>query len=63
VISIEPSKSCSSGRGTENSWAPYLRLEGHDYLCVPAVRIVPAEDLVHCRLEHVALQDTVNRYQ
>jgi len=66
VISIEPSKLYSSGRGAENSWAPHLRFEGRDrpYVpAVPAVRIASAEDIVHCRLEHVSLQDTVDRYQ
>jgi hypothetical protein len=65
VISIEPSTSYSSGRGTENSWTPYIHydaLDGRGHPFVPAVRIAVAEDLVHCRLEHVSLQDTVDRY-
>ena len=64
VISIEPSKSYSSGRGTENSWTPYTYFHPayeRGFPCVSAVRIAVAEDLVHCRLEHVSLQDTVDR--
>jgi hypothetical protein len=63
VISIKPSKSYSSGRKTDNSWTPYIHFGGRDFPCVPAVRIALAEDLVHCRLEHVSLKDTVDRYQ
>lgn len=65
VIFIEPSKSYSSGRGTVNSWTPYTYFDWYyerDFPCVSAVRIAVAEDLVHCRLEHVSLEDTVGRY-
>jgi hypothetical protein len=61
VISIEPSKPYS-GERTENSWASSASFEGKEYKSVRAVRIALADDLLHCELENVSLQDTIDRY-
>jgi hypothetical protein len=63
VISIEPSEYYSGGRGDTNLWASAINIQGHEYQCVPAVRIALSEDIVHCKLENVSLQDraSVNR--
>jgi hypothetical protein len=63
VISIEPSEYYSGGRGDTNLWASAINIQGHEYQCVLAVRIALSEDIVHCKLENVSLQDraSVNR--
>jgi hypothetical protein len=61
VISIEPSKIYSGGRGDTNLWASSITFQRKEYECVPAVRIALSEDMVHYKLENVSLQDTVDR--
>jgi hypothetical protein len=61
VVSIHPSKAYS-GRRVENSWTGPLKFEGKEYQSVLAVQLDLADDLVHCSLENISLQCTVNRY-